>query len=515
MKKQQVDWPSFIASVVIILVASVSLILFPKVGGEILTALYGFISGRFAFLYLLAGVSCMILLLWLALGRFGNVRLAAGDEKPEFSSLSWTAMLFCAGVGAGLMFWAPIEWAYYIDAPPFGVAAGSNAAAEWASTYGIFHWGPTAWAIYCLPTIAIAYPYYVKKVPYLRLSISCHYYLAGKEDSGVARIIDWLFMIGLLGGAGTSLGFSTPMIAATVGRVTGWEADFGLEFGVVIVSVFMFATSVWLGLKKGIKRLSDINMWLAFILLAYVLVVGPTIFLLNTSVNSIGLMAQNFVRMSTWTDVFTDSGFVKDWTVFYWAWWIAYAPFVGLFVTRISCGRTIRQVIFGMLGFGTLGAAMFYMILGNFGLHLETTGALSVTSILTDEGGPTAIVAILDQLPFAGVVIAIFGIISLIFSATTYDSASYALASCATLKLKPAEDPARWHSLFWATALAVLPLTLMFIGGLKTIQSATLVVSLPLIFVGVLMAVSLVKQLRADEQQSNHPDANTRESTRL
>lgn len=242
MKKQQVDWPSFIASVVIILVASVSLILFPKVGGEILTALYGFISGRFAFLYLLAGVSCMILLLWLALGRFGNVRLAAGDEKPEFSSLSWTAMLFCAGVGAGLMFWAPIEWAYYIDAPPFGVAAGSNAAAEWASTYGIFHWGPTAWAIYCLPTIAIAYPYYVKKVPYLRLSISCHYYLAGKEDSGVARIIDWLFMIGLLGGAGTSLGFSTPMIAATVGRVTGWEADFGLEFGVVIVSVFMFAT---------------------------------------------------------------------------------------------------------------------------------------------------------------------------------------------------------------------------------------------------------------------------------
>lgn len=138
-----------------------------------------------------------------------------------------------------------------------------------------------------------------------------------------------------------------------------------------------------------------------------------------------------------------------------------------------------------------------------------------MTSILTDEGGPTAIVAILDQLPFAGVVIAIFGIISLIFSATTYDSASYALASCATLKLKPAEDPARWHSLFWATALAVLPLTLMFIGGLKTIQSATLVVSLPLIFVGVLMAVSLVKQLRADEQQSNHPDANTRESTRL
>ncbi len=355
MKKQKVDWPSFSASVTIILVASIGLILFPESGGEVLLELYGLISSHFAFLYLFAGVATLLLLVWLAMGRYGKVRLASGDEQPEFSTLSWVAMLFCAGVGAGLMFWAPIEWAYYIDAPPFGLEPGSNSAAAWASTYGIFHWGPTAWAFYCLPTIAIAYPYYVKKVPYLRLSTSCHYFLAGKEDSGAARVIDWLFMIGLLGGAGTSLGFSTPMIAAAVGRVTGWEADFGLEFGVVAISVVIFGTSVWFGLKKGIKRLSDINMWLAFVLLAFVLVVGPTIFLLNTSMNSIGLMTQNFIRMNTWTDVFTNSGFVKNWTIFYWAWWIAYGPFVGLFVTRISRGRTIKQVIFGMLVYGSLG----------------------------------------------------------------------------------------------------------------------------------------------------------------
>jgi len=306
-------------------------------------------------------------------------------------------------------------------------------------------------------------------------------------------------MIGLLGGAGTSLGFSTPMIAAAVGRVTGWEVDFGLEFGVVTVSVAMFATSVWLGLKKGIKRLSDINMWLALILLIFVLVVGPTIFLLNTSINSIGLMTQNFIRMNTWTDVFTNSGFVKNWTIFYWAWWIAYGPFVGLFVTRISRGRTIKQVIFGMLVYGSLGGALFYMTLGNFGLYLETTETISITSILTNDGGPAAIVAILDQLPFDVVIITVFAMIALIFSATTYDSASYILASSATRKLRAAEDPVRWHRVFWAVALAVLPLTLMFNdGGLKTVQTATLDVSLPLIFVGVLMAVSLVRQLRAD-----------------
>jgi len=499
MKKQKVDWPSFSASVTIILVASISLILFPESGGEVLLELYGLISSHFAFLYLFAGVATLLLLVWLAMGRYGKVRLASGDEQPEFSTLSWVAMLFCAGVGAGLMFWAPIEWAYYIDAPPFGLEPGSNPAAAWASTYGIFHWGPTAWAFYCLPTIAIAYPYYVKKVPYLRLSTSCHYFLAGKEDSGAARVIDWLFMIGLLGGAGTSLGFSTPMIAAAVGRVTGWEADFGLEFGVVAISVVIFGTSVWFGLKKGIKRLSDINMWLAFVLLAFVLVVGPTIFLLNTSMNSIGLMTQNFIRMNTWTDVFTNSGFVKNWTIFYWAWWIAYGPFVGLFVTRISRGRTIKQVIFGMLVYGSLGGALFYMTLGNFGLYLEITETISITSILTNDGGPAAIVAILDQLPFDVVIITVFAMIALIFSATTYDSASYILASSATRKLMADEDPVRWHRVFWAVALAVLPLTLMFNdGGLKTVQTATLVVSLPLIFVGVLMAVSLVRQLRAD-----------------
>ena len=496
--KHEVDWPSFSAAVAIITLVSIPLVLFPESGSKVLAELYGFISSKFGFLYLIAGMAALILLLWLALGRYGKIRLAAGDEQPEFGDFSWAAMLFCAGVGAGLMYWAPIEWAYYIEAPPYGLEAGSTAAAEWAATYGIFHWGPTAWAFYCLPTIAIAYPYYVKKVPFLRLSTGCNYFFSGEEETRAERLIDWLFMIGLLGGAGTSLGFSTPMIAACIARITGWEADFGLEFAVVLVSVALFATSVWFGLKKGIKRLSDINMWLALMLLAFVLLVGPTIFLLKTSVNSLGLMMQNFIKMNSWTDAFTDSGFVENWTIFYWAWWIAYGPFVGMFVTRISRGRSIRQVILGMLGYGSLGAAVFYMILGNYGLHLETTGTLAVTSVLANDGGPAAIVAILGQLPFAAAVIAVFAVIALIFSATTYDSASYILASCATRRLRAGEDPDRWHRVFWAMALAVLPLTLMFVGGLKTLQTVTLIVSLPLIFVGVLMAVALVRQLRAD-----------------
>jgi BCCT family betaine/carnitine transporter len=500
-RKTQLDWPGFLASVSVILFACIPLILFPETGGDFLKQAYGVLTTQLGFLYLLAGFSVLVFLLWLALGPYGKVRLSATDEPPEFSTLSWTAMLFCAGVGAGLMFWAPIEWGYYYGAPPFGAEPGSTAAAEWASTYGIFHWGPTAWAIYCLPTVAIAYPYYVKKMTFLRLSTSCHYFFGGEQERRSERVIDWLFMIGLIGGAGTSLGFSTPMIAACAARITGLEADFGMELAIVLLSVAMFATSVWLGLKKGIKRLSDFNMWLAFALLAFVLFAGPTVFLLKTSVNSIGLLLQNFVRMNTWSDPFTESGFVENWTVFYWAWWIAYAPFVGLFVTRISRGRTLRQVIFGMIGYGTLGGALFYMIIGNYGLSLELSGAVNVTGIMKEQGGSAAIVAILDQLPAAGIVVFIYALIALVFSATTYDSASYILASAATRYLPAGDDPERWHRVFWALALAVLPLTLMFIGGLKVIQSASLVVSLPLMIVGCLMAVSLVKQLRKDHEE--------------
>ncbi len=498
--KQQIDYVSFGAAVSLIVLSCVPLIMNPDAGGVFLNNLYNRIASELGFLYLAAGMAALGFLGWLAFGRYGGVLLGQKNESPDFGGFSWAAMLFCAGIGAGLMAWAPIEWGYYYDAPPFGVEPRSAMAAEWASTYGIFHWGFTAWAFYCLPTIAIAYPYYVKKTRGLRFSNSCYYWLGGREDTRRGRLIDLLFMIGLLGGAGSSLGFSTPMISTLFARLTGMEANFSMEFAVVILSVIFFAISVWLGLKRGIKKLSELNLWLAMILLLFVLLVGPTVFLLKTSLNSIGLMLDNLIRLNSWTDAFTQSGFVESWTVFYWAWWIAYGPFVGLFVTRISRGRTIRQVILGMLGYGTLGCALFYMIIGNYGLHLELTGALAVTEVLSSQGAPTAISAILDQLPFASLVIAVFALVALVFSVTTYDSASYILASSATRRLAPGDDPNRLHRVFWAVALAVLPLTLMFVGGLQVIQAATLVVSLPLLFVGVLMAWSLVRQLAEDHQ---------------
>ncbi|MDH3265342.1 MAG: BCCT family transporter [Gammaproteobacteria bacterium] len=503
MEQSRIDWPSFGACAAIIVLVCVPLAASPDTAGSFLQNLYVDIAANFGVFYLFASVAAISFLIWLASSRFGLVRLGDTDSTPEFSQSSWIAMLFCAGVGAGLMKWCATEWAYYFESPPFGVAAHSVEASEWASTYGLFHWGITAWAFYCLPAIAIAYPYYRRQLNVLRFSLSCNWFLRGNEHGPVARIIDFLFMIALIGGAAASLGFSTPLIAACVAWMFGTTTSFALEVTIMGVCVALFVISVWLGLKKGIKRLSDINMYLAFGLLLFILVVGPTLFLLKTSLNSVGMMTQNFLRMSFWTEPFTNSGFVESWTVFYWAWWIAFAPYVGLFITRISRGRTIRQVITGMLIFGSLGSWVFYMIIGNYALSLQLTDALDFVTIMNSSGDNAAIVATLASLPLAPLVVGVFALVSIVFAATTYDSASYSLASGATLHLSAGDDPARWHRVFWAFALAVMPIALLFISddsgqGLKTMQALLLVVSLPILLVGVVMSVSLVKSLRAD-----------------
>jgi BCCT family betaine/carnitine transporter len=209
--------------------------------------------------------------------------------------------------------------------------------------------------------------------------------------------------------------------------------------------------------------------------------------------------------MMTWTDPFTDSGFVESWTVFYWAWWLALGPFMGIFVSKISRGRTIREMIFGMLGYGSLGCVLFFTVLGHYALHLELGALTPVLDLLNERGPSAAIVEVLASLPSGRWLLPFFAVICLIFMATTYDSASYTLASCATRKLPANRHPARWNRVFWALSLGMVPITLIILGGLRSLQTAAVVVSLPLILVGVVMSVSLVKSLREMEASGPHP----------
>jgi len=497
------DWLMFALTLGVILLACVPIFGMGHGAEGAITRAYDALTQRFGVVYLWYGFGTLVFLLWLASSRYGRVRLGGADTKPQFRTPSWLAMMFCAGVGAGLLYWATIEWGYYIDKPPYGFAPRSPEAIEWAASYGIFHWGPTGWAIQCLPALAIAYAYYQRRVPYLRLSTGCSALLPEGVTGGRGRAIDFLYMLSIIGGAGTSLGLTTPMISAAFADFAGLTRTFALDVAVVAACVAIYGTSAYLGIERGFKRMSDGAMWLALLFLVFVLVVGPTLFILKMATNSIGLVLQNFLRMNTWTDPVRNSGFVENWTVFYWAWWIAYGPFVGLFVTRISRGRSLREIILGMLSFGTLGAGIFYLVLGNYALHLDLAGLVDVTGIMTKSSEAQAIASVIASLPFGKLALFSFILVAIVLLATTYDSASYTLASVSTRRLEAGHNPARWNRLFWACALGLVPITLMFVeGGIKVVLSATIVVSLPLIAVGVLLAVSLMRMLREDVSAS-------------
>ena len=500
MKQPRVDRLLFIAASSAAIAASIPLGLFPEQSGQFISTLYGWIASNIGVLYQLFGFSVIGFLLWLSFSHYGKIRLGGEGDKPDYSLFSWIGMLFCAGTGASLLVWSGVEWAYYIDSPPLGAEPRSVAAIEWAAAYGPFHWGVTAWAIYALPTIAIAYQFYVKRVPHLRASTSLHSILGPRgENSIIGRMVDLAAMIALLGGAGTSLGVIAPTIAASVAELLNMDSSFTLEFVVMSVCIALFGGSVYLGLDKGIRRLSDLNVYLMLGLLLFVLVTGPTLFIVKVSLNTLGVMTQNFVRMMTWTDPVTQSGFVEAWSIFYWAWWVAFALPIGVFVTRISRGRTIRQVILGMLTFGSAGCWLFYFILGSYSLSLELDGTLSVTGVLHENGMYVAVASVISTLPWSNFALALFVIVSAISVATTYDSASYTLASTATTEIKEGENPARWHRVFWAFILGLLPLFMMFVGGLDIIRSGVLVASLPMLAVSVAIVFALMKSLREHE----------------
>jgi BCCT family betaine/carnitine transporter len=303
-------------------------------------------------------------------------------------------------------------------------------------------------------------------------------------------------MVGLLGSTGTSMGLGTPMIAAGVESVFGLPDTYSLKLLVMLFCATIFSVSVYLGLTKGIKRLSNFNTTAAFIFLSFIFIVGPTVFILKMSLNSFGLMLQNFFRMLTWTDPLTNSRFVEDWSIFYWSWWIAVGPFNGIFIAKISGGRSIRQVVLGTMLFGSIGCAIFYNILGNYALHLELTGMFLTTSLTQIGKGAQAISGVIGSLPGGQLTLLFFTLMSVVFMATTFDSSSYALASCASEKLEAHQEPARWQRLFWAFTLVVLPLSLIYIGGLDSLKLAVLVSALPLTIVYILMAVSLVTLLK-------------------
>ncbi|AMF97086.1 BCCT family transporter [Vibrio harveyi] len=498
-----IDKPTFFGAIALLLSIVFPLILFPAEGAQWIAVAKTFMTDKLGFLYLALGLAAFIFMIYVVFSDMGQIKLGDPDEKPEFTTASWAAMLFCGGIGASILYWGCIEWAYYYQSPPFQLEPGSEEAVRWAATYGLFHWGPIAWSIYLIPALPIAYFFYVRKQPVLKVSSALMPVLGEERSKGTAgKIVDVLFIFGLLGGAATSLGLAAPLIGEGLHYLFGMPKNTYSQVLVLLICTAIFAYSSYAGMEKGIKVLSNINFWGAMGLLAFVLAVGPTIFMLETGLDSIGRMLSNFFVMATWAEPFGGYGtfdnthFPQDWTIFYWAWWLVFAPSMGLFVARISRGRTIKQMVSGSIFFGSLGCFLFFMILGNYGLSLQLSGELDVVGILNAEGATAAIFSMLDALPMSYFVIAVFTLLCIIFTATTFDSISYILAS--VVQNNVTEEPMRWNRMFWAFTLSFLPTVLMFMGGLSTLQTAAIVGGLPLVGISIMLMVSAVRATTLD-----------------
>ncbi|KUO50816.1 MAG: choline/carnitine/betaine transporter [Desulfitibacter sp. BRH_c19] len=488
----------FWGSVIVCLIFYVPMAIFQTEAQSIVNKLMSGITHNLDWMWLMTCTAAFIFIVWLAISRYGNVKLGGTDDKPEFSMFTWLAMLFFGGVGSSLVYWACLEPIWYLWYPPFGLEAFSAEAAGWSLAYGIFHWGFTPYALYTLAAIAFSYSYHVRKKPYLYPSYACRAVLGKAVDGWVGKAIDIFVVVGLVGGVGTALGVNIPMYSAIAADYLNVTDTMSLKiiFAVGLTSIFGY--SAYRGLYGGIAKLSEICAKGIFLLIVYVLLVGPTFFSLSLFTENLGNLFNNVFKMNLYTDPIAKSGFPQDWTVFYWAWWIAWAIYMGLFIARVSKGRTIRQVISAVMLVGTAACSIFYLTFGSYIVDLTLNKGVAMNEILSEMGGPAVVVEVLNRLPLSVVVIPVFLVLMLIFQATSFDSNAYTMAMIGCYRIQGKQEPPKWSRFFWAGMLLFVAVALMLVGGLQVVQLSSVLTSVPVLFILIILAISLVKSLKED-----------------
>ncbi len=454
--------------------------------------------------YLWLGIVVVGYLAFFSFSKYGNIRF--GGDKPEYSTFSWIVMMFCAGMGSSMMYWAALEWIYYYSAPPMGAAPFSQMAAELSMVYGNFHWSITAWALYAVGAVSLAQRFYIRKKPGLSLTACVDEVIGEKAAKGVVgKIIEIIFVFGILGGHATTLAFGVPMLCDNFSALTGIPVTFGLQVTMMLLVTMIFVASSWVGLEKGLKNLSDYNAYIAIALAVYVLVVGPTLFQVKTITNSLGYMFQNFIHMSLWTDFVANGGFPESWTGFFWAWWLGLGPWMWVFTTRISKGRTMKEMILGMVLCGSLGCWLYFGTISPFGLFQQLNGNVDMVKILAEQGPNAAVTALVTSLPLGKVILAVWFVVGIVFLATTMDSSSYTLATATTKGLKAGENPDRMFKMFWSFLLIAVPLAFMFAkASLSALQSLAVLTAVP---IAVLTVFAMIQGWKFAKEDFGHLSA--------
>lgn len=460
------------------------------------SAALAWVLGNFAWLFVIAADVFLVMCVVLAISRFGRIRLGADDSEPEFGNLAWIAMMFSAGMGIGLMFYGVGEpLTHYLNPPPAsGAAPGTGAAARAALDYSFFHWTLTPWAIYGIAGLALAYATF-RKGRGNRLS-SAFVPLIGEERANgrPGKAIDLLAVFATVFGTATSLGLGALQVAKGLNITTGIEDSTGVELVIIASLSAAFVLSAFSGLHKGVKWLSTVNIVLASALMLFVFVLGPTVYVLDVIPAGVGSYLHELLPMASRTGAFTDSAWLGAWTIFYWAWWLSWAPFVGTFIARISRGRTIREFLVGVLLVPSGATVVWFCVMGGTAIRLDSTGAADLASKVK-EGAEASLFAMLDALPLGTLTSWVAMALVMTYFVTSADSASLVMGS---LTSRGSLHPPTWLVVTWGVLMAAVAAVLLVAGGLKSLQTATILVALPFVIVMLLLCWALLRELRQD-----------------
>ncbi|PWW31062.1 glycine betaine transporter [Cytobacillus oceanisediminis] len=488
MKKvTSVFWISLvIASIFVIwgMVAPVQL-------GEVMNGTKAYFLDSFGWFYQLSATFFLIFALFLIFSKYGKIKLGANDDKPDFRRSTWFAMLFSAGMGIGLLFFGVSEPISHFTSPPIG-EGGTPEAARVALRYTYLHWGFHAWAIYSVIALVLAYYKFRKKQPGL-MSITLTPLLGDRAKGIIGIIVDSVAVFATIFGVAASLGLGAAQINGGLNYVAGVPNNFTVQLVIIAIVTVLFILSASTGLQRGIKYLSNANLVLAVILLFTFLILAPTGFVLDLFTTTLGSYVQNLPSMGLRLAPFNEeqATWIQDWTIFYWAWWIAWAPFVGTFIARVSKGRTVREFMIAVLVIPTIVCAFWFSVFGGTAIYFEFFEGANIAG----QSLETALFFVYDRLAFSGALVIVTLLLITTFFVTSADSATFVLGMQTT---NGDLNPPNFVKIVWGLFLSASAVVLMLSGGLSAMQTAIIVSAFPLTFVLIAMSFAILKEFRKE-----------------
>lgn len=482
---------SLIIVICFVLFGAISPELFAKSASKVLSLT----TTNFGWFYLIVAFAFLIFCIYLAFSKYGQIPLGQDDDDPEYSLLTWLSMLFSAGMGIGLVFWGVAEPVSHYFAPPAGVTGQTTDAAQVAMRYVFFHWGLHPWGIYAIIALSLAYFQFRKGSKGL-ISSTFEPLLGEKTNGPIGRTIDILAVIATTFGVATSLGLGTLQINGGLSHLFGLASNTTVQIGIIAVITVIFLISSTTGLDKGIKLLSNTNLVVAMLLLLLTLILGPTSFLFDTFTSTLGSYLNSLVSMSLRLTPFTQGNWVANWTLFYWAWWIAWAPFVGTFIARVSKGRTIKEFVICVILIPSILSFIWFSVFGGTALHLEIFDQAPIGEAVQKDIS-TALFLALEQLPWGTILAFVALLLIITFFITSADSATFVLGM---LSSDGSLDPSNRVKITWGILQSTIAVVLLLSGGLEGLQSASIVAALPFAIIMVFMCFSLLRALREEER---------------